>query len=283
VKILIIGASGLVGSNCRSAFLAQGHEIIGTYSRFALPELLPLDAQDEPAICALMEKVQPEVVVNCAAWSWVDGCENDPGRAFALNARQPEALCQAAQSAGARFVHFSTSYVFDGENAPYDETAAPCPISVYGKSKLAGETAVVQVSGGSALVIRTMGVYGEEPQRKNFVYQVVDKLRRGERMKVPNDQFGNASYAADLADGLLRLLEAKHAGIWNLAGPEPELRRDVFALRIADAYGLSRDLFDFVSTAELRQAAPRPLRAGLKIDRAIAELGWQPHPWVSLL
>jgi dTDP-4-dehydrorhamnose reductase len=124
-----------------------------------------------------------------------------------------------------------------------------------------------------------MGVYGEEFQRKNFVYQVVEHLSRGKRLRVPFDQLGNATHAGDLSQAILDLLAQHQSGIWNIAGPDPLLSRRDFALRIAQHYRLDPTLFDFVDTASLHQPAPRPLQGGLIIDKARAAIHFNPSPW----
>lgn len=282
MKILVVGASGMVGWNCAEVAAREGHEILGTFHRHALPGLVPLSLDSESATAAVLSQFKPDAVICCASWSWVDGCEGDPAKAMRHNRDEPALLARISRDHGARFVYFSTSYIFDGKNGPYGEDDAPHPIGTYGRSKLEGEQAVLEATGGDALIVRTMGVYGAEPQRKNFVYQVLRNLREGKRMKVPSDQLGNATHAADLATGVLRLLERGMTGAWNIAGPNPDLCRKDFALFIAREYGLDASLFDFVTTAELKQPAPRPLHGGLKIGKAVAKLGLVLHDWVRL-
>jgi dTDP-4-dehydrorhamnose reductase len=272
MRILVVGASGLMGWNCLKVMGALGHELLGTYHTHAMDGLVPLSLDSDSAVSSLVARFQPAAVICCAAWSWVDGCQGDPARAFRNNRDEPARLARHAHDFGASFVHFSSSYVFDGKLGPYCEEDLPNPLSVYGESKLAGEKAVLDATDGSATIVRTMGVYGEEPQKKNFVYQVRANLSAGRRMKVPLDQFGNASYAPDIATGVARLLVRKLDGIWNLAGPDPNLCRKDFALRIAREYGLDESLFDFVSTEELRQPAPRPRQGGLRIEKARTRL-----------
>lgn len=256
-----------------------GHEVTGSYATHPVPELLHLRLDDTADVRQLMSSTRPDAVVCCAAWSWVDGCESDPSRAFSENRDLPASAARAAADSGARFVHFSTSYVFDGRNGPYSEDDPPNPLSVYAESKLAGEIAVSQATAGRALIVRTMGVYGDELQKKNFVYQVRQNLGSGRRMKVPNDQLGNATEAANLAGGVLALLDRRATGVWNLAGLDPNLRRSDFALQIARSYGLDESLFDFVPTSELKQPAPRPLHGGLTTVKATAATRWRPCGW----
>jgi len=280
MKLLVVGASGLVGSHILRIAKERGHEALGTYRTLVVDGLIPLDINDQEPIRALMTSCAPDAVVCCAAWSWVDGCENEPERAYRENRDNPRLIAEVAHQVGATFMHFSSSYVFDGRAGPYREEDQPNPISIYGMAKLAGENAVMEVCRGNALIVRTMGVYGEESQRKNFVYQVIDNLTAGKRMRIPIDQFGNSTYAGDLAEGCLRLLERKDAGIWNLAGPDPNVSRSDFARRIARDYGLNENLFDFSTTIQLSQSAARPLQGGLLINKARNAIQWNPHEWV---
>jgi dTDP-4-dehydrorhamnose reductase len=282
MKLLIVGASGLVGWNFARVARAAGHEVAGTYATHPSPDLIELRLENIEAVRRLLEDFRPDAVIYCAAWSWVDGCEGDPGRAFLENAGHPARVADLAHRGRAKFLSFSTSYVFDGRDGPYDETAATHPLSVYGKSKLEGERRVLEATEGEALIARTMGVYGEEPQQKNFVYQVVRALRAGKPMTVPSDQSGNASYAGDVAAISLKLVEQGANGIWNVAGPDPNLNRRDFALRIAREYGLDPGLLRFVPTAELGQPAPRPRQGGLVITRAVKATSIAPSPWTPI-
>lgn len=279
MNLLILGASGLVGSNLFRVGVSEGHTVFGTYNRYPLPHLGQLSLDDRRGLENVLKSRRPEAVICCAAWSWVDGCETDPARAFRENCEQPAMAAEVAHAAGARFVYLSSSYVFDGANGPYDEEATPHPLSVYARSKLAGEEAVARATANDALIARTMGVYGEEPQMKNFVYQVRRNLAAGRRMKIPCDQVGNATEAKNLSEGILCLLERRAHGIWNVAGPDPNLNRAQFARQIAHTYNLDESLFDFVSTADLQQAAARPLHGGLLTGKVTEATGWTPEGW----
>lgn len=279
---MILGASGLVGGNLLSAACAEGHEALGTCHTHPLPGLVPLYAEDARTLKELFRQFQPEVTFCCFGWTWVDGCEADPARAYRENCLQPETAARFAHEVGSHFIHFSTSYVFDGRDGPYDEKSPPSPISVYGHSKLAGENAVLEATSGQAIIARTMGIYGPESQKKNFVYQVRRALEAGRRFCVPNDQFGNATYAPDLAALALDLAKGGQIGIWNLAGPDPLLRRSDFARRIAEAYGLPVELIEPVETSMLGQRAPRPRQGGLLIDKIRRASPRQIHPWIAL-
>jgi dTDP-4-dehydrorhamnose reductase len=282
MKVLVVGASGLVGWNLFSLAKRQGHEVYGTCRAHPQPSLMPLHLEDESAVARRLDEVQPNVVFCCAGWSWVDGCESAPAKARLENSEHPAQMARRAAKMGSHFVYFSTSYVFDGEGGPYDEDAQPRPISVYGHSKLEGERKVLEATGGDAMIVRTMGVYGPEPQQKNFVYQVRKKLGEGKSMQVPSDQWGNVTYAPDLAAMAMQLAALKQQGVWNLAGPDPLVRRSDFAQRIARDYSLPVDLIQPVETALLGQPARRPLNGGLYIEKAVKATSIMPQAWVRI-
>jgi dTDP-4-dehydrorhamnose reductase len=271
MKLLVIGASGLVGSHVYAEARARGHSVVGTSRTQAVPGLLSLDLADAAATTALLERERPDWVVHAAGWTWVDGCEADPARAMRENAEQPAALAAWCRAQGARLAYFSTTYIFDGNAAPYDELATPSPINVYARSKLAGEAAVQAELGERALLPRVICVWGRETRRKNFAYQVIDAIRAARPLRLPSDQAGNPTWAGDIAHWLLDLIEAGESGPWNLVGDQPLCLRGAWAAEIArglaeaspaDAEAARRWTPELVPTATLGQAAPRPLGGG---------------------
>src|SRR5262249_44757201 len=142
---------------------------------------------------------QPELVFYPAGFTWVDGCERDPARARAANLEQPLNLARAAADVGARFVYFSTDYVFDGRNGPYSEEDPAYPISEYGRSKYEAELTLREALGDLVLIARTSWVFGPERQGKNFAYQLAGALSAGKPVVCPSDQVSNPSYGPDVA------------------------------------------------------------------------------------
>jgi dTDP-4-dehydrorhamnose reductase len=263
---LIIGSAGQVGG----ALLERlGAEARGADLAPAGPEELRVDigafGRDPEAAARWVGSLAPRVVHLVAAWTWVDGCEGDPARAFLLNRDAAAALAAAARRAGARSVFYSTEYVFDGARGPYREDDPTHPVSVYGRSKLEAEGAV-RAADPDALILRTTVVYGPEAQGKNFAYQLAERLGAGQRMRVPADQISTPTYNRDLADAAVRLVASGARGVVHVTG-EDLLDRAEFARRLARAAGLDAGLIDAVPTAALGQKAARPLRAGLRIDR----------------
>jgi dTDP-4-dehydrorhamnose reductase len=270
MRALVIGASGQVGAALSSRLTARGHEVIGTHHRVPQPGTRLLDLTDGDATGRLIAALGPDWVFCPAGLTLVDYCEDHAAEAFRANRDAPAVAAQAAAASGAGFVYYSTEYVFDGATGPYGEDERPNPLSVYGQSKLEGERAVRDVN-PRAVVVRTTVVYGPEPQGKNFVYQLLRRVRAGERVTVPADQRSSPTYNQDLAAATVELVEGGLTGVWHLAGPL-RLDRHAFAVAACQVFGLDPALIVAVTTAALGQRAPRPLDAGLRIDRARSRL-----------
>jgi dTDP-4-dehydrorhamnose reductase len=273
-RALVIGASGQVGRHVAGALGARGWDVSGTYASRPSPGLRRLDVLDDDAVRACLDEVAPEVCVLSSAMTNVERCENEPERAEVANARAPGVVAAACKRAGARLLQLSTEYVFDGTAGPYREEDPPSPVSVYGRTKLEGESRVVAEDPAN-LAVRTTVVFSHDPGGTNFVMQLLARLGRGERMRVPRDQVSSPTYAPDLAAAIAELCDPGAASrlsglpaaqIVNVAGPEV-LDRHTFAVRAARALGLDPGLLDAVDTAALGQKAPRPLRAGLRVER----------------
>ena len=221
-----------------------------------------LETVDQAA--ALLDACALDSVYCVAGMTAVDACEDQPELAMWTNARGPGVLAAYAQRRQVPFVYFSTEYVFDGSPerpGPYPEDAELRALSVYGRSKLAGEEAVLAACAG-ALVLRTTVVYGPDARQKNYLYSLMRNLTTGTRMRVPMDQISTPTYNLDLIAAAIGLVACGASGIFHVCGPE-RLGRLEFAEEIAKTLGLDASLLEGVTTAELGQRAPRPLAAGL--------------------
>lgn len=216
----------------------------------------------------------------------VERCEDEPSWAMETNCYGPAALARAARDIA--FVYFSTEYVFDGKDGPYDEVSSTNPLSVYGRSKLCGEQSILDVH-PNPLIIRTTVVFGHDPSRKNFLYALRGRLSTGQPMRVPADQVSTPTYNRDLAVATIELVNSGQSGIFNVCGPEL-LSRYEFGLMAASILALDRSLLSAVPTSELSQRAPRPLTAGLKtakLQRALPQVHMRGNAdaildWISL-
>ncbi|WP_435021243.1 SDR family oxidoreductase [Tundrisphaera sp. TA3] len=266
LNAVVVGGSGQIGGWLLRTLAERGHRGVGTYATVAYPGLAHLDASDLEGSAAWVREQKPDVVFYPAGFTWVDGCERDPAKARAANVEQPLNLARAAAESGARFVYFSTDYVFDGVAGPYDEKSPTRPLSVYGQAKLEAEQALAAELGDRQLTARTAWVFGPERQGKNFSYQLARALAAGKTLGCPSDQVSNPSYGPDVARAVVELVEAGESGLIHVAGPEL-LDRVQFARILADGFGLDRDLIVGKTTAELGQGAPRPLAGGLLSPR----------------
>lgn len=265
MKTLVIGASGQAGWAILQALEARRHEAWGTYTTHPFPHGMPFDLDDPAGMRRVLEKLDPQWVCCPGGMTHVDGCQQDPQRAVRLNVEGPRALAELAASRGVRVCWFSTDYVFDGEAGPYRESDAPRPINVYGHSKLEGEQAV-QAANPRSLVLRTSGVYGPDPQKKNFVYQAVARLRAGQEMPVFTDQFYTPTYTEDLAFVAVRLMEQDQRGLFHVAGSQSVSRLE-YGQAICQVFGLPEALLRPMKTADLKLPTPRPLKCGLVSER----------------
>lgn len=266
MRAVVIGGSGQIGGWLLRVLEERGHTAVGTYATVSFPGLVHIDAADRARAAAWIRDQGADVVFYPAGFTWVDGCERDPEKARASNLEQPLNLARAACEKGARFVYLSTDYVFDGCDGPYDETATPRPLSVYGRAKLDAELALAGELGEALLIARTSWVYGPERQGKNFAYQLARTLREGRSLDCPSDQVSSPSYGPDVARALVLLAEAGRSGLVHVAGPEV-IDRVRFARALAESFGLDHALIVGKTTAELGQDAPRPLAGGLLTPR----------------
>jgi dTDP-4-dehydrorhamnose reductase len=240
-----------------------------------------LDITDESKITAAFHAERPEVVINCAAWTDVDGCETDRDRAMAANAHGPERLAQACREIDALFITISTDYVFDGaKEGFYTQRDQPNPLSVYGLSKLEGERRA-QTVWANTIVVRSGYIFGTGGT--NFLSGVLPRLRRGERLKAISDMTGTPTYAADLAARIYELAGLNVPGIFHVVNAGSGATFEEFvrcALKIAD---LEQNLVEAVSLESLQRPAARPPNSRLRCLVSEA-LGLKPLPtWQDAL
>lgn len=256
--ILVIGAAGLVGRHVRAAL--AGREVEATFHRDPVPGGVPLDITDATAVRELVSRMRPSAVVLAAADAYVEGCERDPTGTRRLNVDATQTVRDAAADVDAMLVVFSSEYVFDGTKGIYTEQDPAAPLNEYGRQKL--ELEGIARAAPKHLVLRVSGVFGEEPRRKNFVWQLVDRLRAGARFDVPSDQLITPTDAASLSRAVVELLDRTEVGTFHATGPEV-LSRVEFARMIAKAFVLPADRIVPRQTADLGLHARRPARAGL--------------------
>lgn len=223
MRLLVLGANGLLGSNVVATALSREWEVVGTHHSerpdFDVPSH-EFDVRDSERFGTLLDRVAPATVVNCAAMTDVDACEREPTLARAVNGTAPGTLARSCGDREIGFCHVSTDYVFDGRTEElYSESADPNPIQVYGESKLAGDTAVRDAH-PEPLVVRpsfVYGIHGSNGSLIGFPAWVRDRLQAGEELSLFSDQHVTPSRAGQVASTVLDLLAEEADGIFNVA------------------------------------------------------------------
>jgi len=253
MRILVTGSSGLVGKNLVEA-LRQEHEVSGLSTSFSPWTDFAVDISDKKQVEEALDAFKPDVIVNCAAFSNVDGCETDQKKARAVNVDGTGNLCQWAGKAGAKIIQISTDYVYSGDSKKaYTEDSPVGPLNFYAKTKLLAEEEVSKVK--NHVILRTTSVYGFDPAGKNFLMQLLEAKKK---RKIPTDQVNNPTDVKLLCQYVVQVIAKDIRGTYLATGPE-SLDRYSFAQKIIKAFGLEPVLFEPAKTSELGQKAKRPL------------------------
>jgi dTDP-4-dehydrorhamnose reductase len=270
--IFITGANGLLGQKlCRD--FSSSYKIIAADLQpdnlVSFPNLSyeTLDITDRRALEFHVRFYKPQVIINAAAYTDVDGCETHRTQAWAANVGGVKNLVRACHKHGTKLVHLSTDYIFGGESGPYSEDDPPHPVSFYGETKLESEK-VIKESEIEYLIVRTNVLYGfGKKVKKNFLLWLLEKLSAGEKLKIVDDQFNNPTLADNLSECILEMAERNLSGIFHIGGAEYLSRYD-FALKVAEVFGFKEAEITPIKTDSLKQKAKRPSRGGLKTQKA---------------
>ena len=224
MRTLVTGSGGQLGQELVGLLPGRGHEVVAL-SRGEL------DIADAGAVGRALEEHAPDLVINAAAYTNVDGCETETGLAYRVNALGPRNLAQLCGRRGSDLLHVSTNYVFDGgSERPYEPFDRPDPISAYGRTKRAGEEYVRDLT-DRWYVVRTAGVYGKG---HNFVRTMLRVAGERDVLKVKDDEFVSPTYARDLAEGIVGVIEAGRYGLYHLTNSGScswyEFTREIFRL-----------------------------------------------------
>lgn len=283
-SILVTGSNGLLGQKLTARLLDDPQfSLIATSkgaNRYPIKEgylYVEMDILDHQQVKAIIEEYQPDAIIHTAAMTNVDTCHVSREMAYELNVDAVQNLVSLCESFKIQLIHLSTDFVFDGVNGPYSESAPPNPVSYYGQTKLWAEEAI-QLSKADWAIIRTILVYGivTDLSRSNIVLWAKDALEKGSPINVVNDQWRMPTLAEDLADACVLAVKNKAKGIFHVSGKDQMSIAELVG-RVADFWKLDRSVIYEVSSETLNQDAKRPLRTGFVLDKAITQLGYQPH------
>lgn len=272
MKVFIIGASGLVGFNCLRYFKQRDLTCIGTYYSYPAKhtvffDTLNLDNEENYDV----KSFNPDVIVHCGALTHVDYCEQHPSESYEKTVQSTNNIISLAKELNARLVFISTDYIFDGESGPYDETAVPNALSVYGKHKLEAEKNVIDANPEN-IIIRITNVYGDEERGKNFVARIIDQIVEQQKLtlRLPIDQYATPVNAMDVARCIYLLLKDRKNGVYHISGTD-YMNRVQLALTILKYFPDADYELIPLTTEQINAPAPRPLQGGLKNKKFMSE------------
>ena len=281
LRILIIGQNGQVSQALQTRLATMGELIVLGSNQ--------LDMARTDDIRASIDALRPDLIINAAAHTAVDQAESEAERAFAINATAPGVLARAALGLGVPLFHYSTDYVFDGRKPePYTEDDAPNPLSVYGRSKLAGEE-VIREAGGQHLILRTSWVYSNAG--RNFLLTMQRLLQEKPHLRVVADQIGAPTWAGTIADSTAKLIErwqAGQCGAWGTYHLTAQGQTSWFGFAQAIGENLVEQhkpcaVLEPIPSSEYPTPAPRPLNSRLDCTRLLREWGVSQPDWRSAL
>ena len=290
MKILITGSNGLLGQKLLQKLRIDNNvELIATsvgenrvsekngYTYFSL------DVTDEKAVSKIITEQKPSIVINTAAMTNVDLCEDEKQACDALNVDAVRYLADACEKEAAHFIQISTDFIFDGEDGPYSEEDKPNPLSYYGLSKLKSEQ-ILYEHNCKWTILRTIIVFGvgENLSKGNIVLWAKGALEKGDPLNIIDDQFRAPTLAEDLADACILAAKKRAYGIYNASG------KDIMSIyemveRIGKYYDLDTSNLNKISTSTLNQKAKRPPRTGFVLDKSNRVLGYKPHTFEECL
>ncbi len=282
MRVLLTGGSGLLGSE----FLRQappGWDIaIAVHRNSPLSRTgprqsaVPLDITDREQVKEAIAAIRPEAIVHLGSIGSLDQCKDNPAQAHLVNVEGTRNLLEFSAPYAPLFVFSSTMYVFDGQNPPYGEEARPNPVNYYAETKLEAE-ALVSAMSSRPVILRPMVMYGwhAPAQRKNWVTWLIDKLGRGEAVKVVDDVYNDYLWVADGAKAIYAALNKDVHGIFHLGGPEVANRYD-FSKKVAETFGLPEQLIGRVNSEYFSALAHRPGNTTCTIQKMREILGIEP-------
>ncbi len=279
MKILVTGGTGLLGWWVVDTFCTRGYEVVATYhekqpvtTECGRERWVRIDLEDSKNINEVLIREKPDIIIHCAAYTDVDGCEINREKAFNVNYLATltiaKLLSKKEELKNVKMIYISTDYVFKGDRGNYTELDLPYPINYYGITKLLGELSIQHLlKDNQYCIVRVSGLYGYSPTgKKNFGIIALEKLLKGEEVKAFYDQYLSPTYVKYLSQALYKVVEKDFSGILHIAGER--MSRYEFALRLAEVLKVSKDLVKPISMEDVKLVARRPRDSSLNTEKA---------------
>ena len=282
-KVLVTGSNGLLGQKIIYSLIerkdidllatSKGLNRLITKSGY---RYVDLDITKNEEVKKVFENENPDAVINCAAMTNVDYCEENQDSCWEINVKAVENLAKSCEVSKSHLLHLSTDFVFDGKSGPYTENDKPNPLHFYAKSKLKSEEIVKKIM-TNWTIARTIIIYGitDNMSRSNIVLWAKKEIENGNTINVVNDQLRSPTLAEDLAKGCISIIDKSAFGLYHLSGPKTYSILDLVH-KVADFYNLDKSLILPVTSASLNQSATRPLSTGFDITKAKKDLDFNP-------
>lgn len=282
-KVAITGSNGLLGQTLVNLLLHEKEK----YQVFGLSrgknrsgrsdfDYFDVDITNQQQTSEILKKIVPDFIVNTAAMTNVDACEDDKENCDKLNVEAVQSLVDISKNINAHLIHISTDFIFDGTQGYYKETDSPNPLSYYGMSKLKSEKALIN-SRIDYTILRTILVYGKVNNlgRNNIVLWVKEMLENGKEITIVNDQFRMPTYVKDLAMACKLIIDKEAKGVFNVSSKELLSVYEI-AQQIAEVFELNKSLIKPISTSTLNQRAARPAKTGFDLSKTNRDLNFYP-------
>ncbi len=278
MRFLITGGSGLLGSKVAEKAITDGYQVYSGFNQHKTRAGIPvrLDICKKEVVHKVFNKIKPKIVVHTAAITNVDKCEEDKELAWKVNVEGTKRIVELSRERGAFLIYVSTDYVFSGKEGMYKEMDETEPINYYGATKLEGEKTVAALT-AEWCIARPSVIYGSVPAagKINFVLWVLDKLRKGEQIKIITDQYISPTFNTNLAEMIIEVARRRLTGVYHLSGATPINRYD-FACLIAETFELDKNLIKPAKSEEMNWNAERPKNTSLNVEKASRTLSKKP-------
>jgi dTDP-4-dehydrorhamnose reductase len=287
-KVLITGSNGLLGQKLLKLFTqkndfeviatARGENRVSTISGF---KFRSMDICNKTEVANIISEEKPNYIINTAAMTNVDQCEDEKELCWDLNVNAVQHLHDAAKDNNVFLLHLSTDFIFDGADGPYTENAKANPLSYYGESKLAAEQLLL-TSDIDYAIARTVLVFGitEKMSRSNIILWVKNSLEEGKKLTIVDDQWRTPTLAEDLALGCYLIIKNRAIGIYNISGDEL-LTPYEMAMQTVEYFKLDNSLIEKTDGSKFQQRAKRPAKTGFILDKAKTNLGYLPRTFME--